>query len=759
MKRMSKLLVLVIIVSLLTCLANFATPVSADNGQGKNNKPDQTIVQTDPGTPKSDVGQTHQAESNTVYGQGKSNNPDQPIVQSDPGTPQSDVGQAHQAANDNMHGQGNAQPAADYQPQPKEQPIAGKDKDTDAQTTLPSDNDSTKKKDITTQAQTDDDKGNNELPDRLLVKFEPGTFWMDMARVHQEVGGTIEGVIPHIDVYVINTPHGQGAAKVTAYRQHKEVNYVELDAVAQAVDNPNDPYFGNQWNMAKVHAPEAWDVTKGSSDVRIAILDTGIDLDHPDLASKIVSSINFTDSATTDDIYGHGTHVAGIAAAVSNNALGVAGLGRDCSIMNVKVLGNSGFGYFSWVAQGVTWAADNGANVINLSLGSSTPSSVLESAIDYAWSKGVVVVAAAGNNSSSSPLYPAYYANCIAVASTNSDDTLSSFSNYGNWVDVAAPGASIYSCTFDGLYGYKSGTSMASPHVAGLSGLVFTVTTDLNGDGRTNDEVRGRIESNCDNIGDKVAYGRINALKAVLGVNEPDPSPTPTPAPAAAIDIEKYVSVDGGMIWADADAAPGPTATFPGTVQYKIMVTNTGNAPLTGVAITDSDFTFTGVVNALAVGGSDTSDILSIASVVGQHENSAAVEAYDNATKVTDSDMAHYYVDPALAPKPMWVDQVNFSQTGRGLRLNINVVDGIGPVSGATMTVSVTLSGGCTWYFNGTTDTAGLASFLVQKAPAGSYEARIWDLTASGHEWDSSRGLYLASYTASSNSGKPPKGR
>ena len=188
--------------------------------------------------------------------------------------------------------------------------------------------------------------------------------------------------------------------------------------------SPVDAYFDKQWGMNKVQAPQAWDVTTGSGEVNIAILDTGIDLDHPDLAAKIVSSINFGDSPNADDSYGHGTHCAGIAAASTNNGVGVAGLGYDSTLMNVKVLRDNGSGYYSWVANGITWAADNGAEVISLSLGGSSASSTLENAINYAWDKGVVIVTAAGNNGNSNPFYPAYYANCIAVAGTDANDNL-----------------------------------------------------------------------------------------------------------------------------------------------------------------------------------------------------------------------------------------------------------------------------------------------------------------------------------------------
>jgi len=379
----------------------------------------------------------------------------------------------------------------------------------------------------------------NAPSDHLLIKFKTNIYANAMAVVHQQAGGTFAGVIPGIGVQVVTVPHGQGAAKLAIYRNSPEVAYAEPDSVAHIVDVPDDTYFGLQWGLTKIQASQAWDMTHGSPSVSIAILDTGIDLNHPDLASKIISSINFTSSPTAEaNGQSHGTHVAGIAAALTNNGNGVAGLGRDCSLMNVKVLGDDGYGYYSWTAQGIIWAADNGAEVINLSLGGSSGSSTLEDAVNYAWSKGVVVVAAAGNNGSTSPFYPAYYANCISVAATDENDRLASFSDHGSWVDVAAPGTNIYSTVPGGLYGYLYGTSMASPEVAGLAGLLFSVTNDTNGDGRLNDDIKARIEANCDNVGIDVAFGRVNAYKAVQGVSVlPSPTPTPTAPPSAPIPV------------------------------------------------------------------------------------------------------------------------------------------------------------------------------------------------------------------------------
>jgi thermitase len=351
---------------------------------------------------------------------------------------------------------------------------------------------------------------------QILVKFKPGTSQPGVAEIHGRLGGQVKETITDIGVQVVTVPKGQAKEKVKAYSSNPRVMYAEPDFVAEALGSPDDPRFVYQWGMVKIQAPQAWDVATGSSNISIAILDTGVDLDHPDLADKIVSNINFSDSPTVGDVYGHGTHVAGIAAAMTNNGIGVAGLGYASTIMNVKVLGDTGSGFYSWIASGIIWAADNGADVISMSLGGSSASSILEDAINYAWSKGVVVVASAGNSGSTTPSYPAYYANCIATAATDANDAKASWSNYGGWVDVAAPGVNIYSTFKDGSYVYESGTSMACPHVAGLAALVFTTVSDTNGDGKLNDEVRSRIEATCDDIGvSGIGYGRINAARAV----------------------------------------------------------------------------------------------------------------------------------------------------------------------------------------------------------------------------------------------------
>ena len=361
----------------------------------------------------------------------------------------------------------------------------------------------------------------SHAPDRILVKFHPTAPEDAKAAVHRYHGGKILSRIQGIDTHVVQISKNTVKEKLRAYRNQAWVKYAEPDYIAHALFTPNDKYFKNQWGMVKIQAPQAWDLTNGLASAKIAICDTGIDLNHEDLASKVVLSRNFTSSSTVDDRFGHGTHVAGIAAAITNNGKGVAGVGVNSSLMNIKVMGDDGSGYFSWIASGITYAADNGAKVINLSLGSSSPSATLEDAVNYAWKKGVVVVAAAGNEGTDQPIYPAYYENCISVAATDQNDAKASFSTYGSWVNVAAPGVNIYSTLphhynrmgYRG-YGYASGTSMATPHVTGIAALVWAT-----GYGTDPASVRDKILTAAEKVGDIwSSYGieRVNAYNAVV---------------------------------------------------------------------------------------------------------------------------------------------------------------------------------------------------------------------------------------------------
>jgi thermitase len=272
----------------------------------------------------------------------------------------------------------------------------------------------------------------------------------------------------------------------------------------QGAYSVDESYLAERWGVNKIEAPQAWQITRGDQSVIVAVLDTGINKDNQDLAGMVVTEVNFTDSPTSDDVYGHGTHMAGTIAAIA----------PECRLMNVKVADDMGKCQPSVVARGIVWAVDHGAKVINLSL-AMVGSRDLEEAVNYAWSRGAILIAAAGNKGTSDPSYPAYYDNCLAVAGTNENNSLALLSSHGDWVDVSAPGFNIYSELPRNQHGYKTGTSAAGAHVSGVAALVFSIAEDTNGNGTVNDEVRWAIENSCTPVGDDMGRGLVNAYGAV----------------------------------------------------------------------------------------------------------------------------------------------------------------------------------------------------------------------------------------------------
>jgi type VII secretion-associated serine protease mycosin len=293
-----------------------------------------------------------------------------------------------------------------------------------------------------------------------------------------------------------------------------------------------------RYNLAKIGVEKAWQSCFHGEGITVAVIDTGVDLDHPDLQANLVAGKSFVSGVSSaDDDYGHGTHMAGIIAGVNNNG-GIIGVAPKASIMPVKVLDKTGSGSMYDVASGIEWATDQGAQVINLSLGSVSNSAVLKAAVDYAYNQGVLVVAAGGNCGDSSyylngcyyqdqPVYPGAYANVMAVASTDSSDNQSSFSNQGRYIEIAAPGSDIYSTYLSGSYTTMSGTSMATPHVAGLAALIWSQNPNW-----TNAQVRAQIRNATTDLGtsgwdSQFGYGRINAAEA-MGVSQTTSTTTDT---------------------------------------------------------------------------------------------------------------------------------------------------------------------------------------------------------------------------------------
>ncbi len=404
----------------------------------------------------------------------------------------------------------------------------------------------------------------------ILVKFKPGTDDSVIAQVHQQNGGTVVDTIPVAGVQVVQVPASLSAALLIAYASSPFVEYAEPNYVGQIAAVPNDSLWSSQWGLSRIDVDDAWDVTTSSSDIRIAILDTGIRSTHQDLDSKIVYTAIFATSSL-DDVYKHGTHVAGTAAAETNNAQGVAGVGYDSSLMIAKVTYDSGSVSSGAVANAIYWAVDgpdgdpnttdDGAQVINMSLLFDNFSSTMNTAVNYAWDHGVVVVASAGNDGTTQLQYPAAFDNCIAVAATQFGDTKASFSQYGDWIDVAAPGAAIRSTVadHDAAYQNMSGTSMASPHVAGLAALLFNTVTDTNSNGFLNDEVRYAIENTCEDIG---VYGLgAGLIDAEAAVNFTVPAERPPNKPSNTSPTDEATGVSVTPTLESSDFSPDPDTT------------------------------------------------------------------------------------------------------------------------------------------------------------------------------------------------------
>ena len=354
------------------------------------------------------------------------------------------------------------------------------------------------------------DEGTVPLPNEVVVRFEsckavpgiPQPLFAGWSRVQADAPGAVSSCSEVYPIY--------------------PVTIFDTDTTL-----PNDPNISLQYSLPKMSVPTAWDTARGDG-VVIAILDTGADFTHPDLASKFVSRgrdfVN-NDNDASDD-HGHGTHVSGIAAAATNNGVGIAGVGFNARLLPVKVLASNGGGDTAEIAQAIDWASQqSGVKVINLSLGCQCPSpAYLTDAVSRARSRGVVVIAAAGNSASSFPASPASAPGVIGVGATDQYDQRASYSNFGVNARLAAPGSNIYSTLRGGGYGNMSGTSMASPNAAGVAALVWSACPACSvGD------VEARL-LNGDDIGGQQIGKRLNAARAV-SASGPLPTLTPGPTP------------------------------------------------------------------------------------------------------------------------------------------------------------------------------------------------------------------------------------
>jgi len=356
-------------------------------------------------------------------------------------------------------------------------------------------------------------------PERIIIGFQEGS-----------VQALDDADLSSLDIQVIDELTGLDAVVVSVsdpdrfmeeVSQCPGVKFVERDIPVYALDVPayvpDDRRYAEQWGPGGIGADYAWSIERGESSVIIAVIDTGVDYTHPDMGNYITGGYDWinNDDNPMDD-HGHGTHCAGIAAAVSNNALGVAGISQS-GIMAEKVLDLKGSGTSSLTAAAIRHAADNGADIICMSLGAGESSLIMEEACQYAWEKGCILVAASGNDGANLINYPAAYDTVIAVGSVGKTGLRSSFSNYGTNLELVAPGESILSTAPGNTYSLKSGTSMACPHVAGVAALLLSRYP-----GMSNLEVRKQLTETADDLGSpgkdpQYGYGLVNAFAALGG--------------------------------------------------------------------------------------------------------------------------------------------------------------------------------------------------------------------------------------------------
>jgi len=368
----------------------------------------------------------------------------------------------------------------------------------------------------------DADKGNSTCTDEnaaeLIIGLQDDCY-AEMENLVAQYGGKLADVISmggKASVVVSQVPFERMPRFMAEARAAGLSRYVESNIRFHSNFVPNDPYSELQWALGKIDAYSSWNTTLGSKNILVAVVDTGVDYNHPDLAANYVSlGYDWTnnDSDPMDD-EGHGTHCAGIIAAAINDSMGIAGVAQ-VQIMAEKGLNQYGIGWSDDLASAICHAVDQGAKVISCSWGSYEDSKLIHDAVRYAYDSGVLVVASAGNDAWDLKNYPAAYEEIVAVTATDRSDERAGFANYGDWVELSAPGSYIFSTLPDSAYAYMSGTSMSTPFAAGVAALIWSQFPNM-----TRDQVRQQLLKTSNDLGDSgfdiyFGYGRVNARKAV----------------------------------------------------------------------------------------------------------------------------------------------------------------------------------------------------------------------------------------------------
>ena len=535
---------------------------------------------------------------------------------------------------------------------------------------------------------------------QILVKPAKGATEVDLHALLSFHGAAEIDSIPALDVRIVRVPAKALEAVLTALAHNPKIEFAEKDFVAQANATPNDPSYVNEWHLAKIQAPSAWDVTTGTASTVIAVLDTGVNFAHPDLRGKMLAGYDFVniDNDPSDD-NGHGTGTAGTAAAASNNAIGVASVAWACPVMPLKVLDASGSGSYSNIAKAINYAADNGARVVNMSFGGTSNSITLQNAVDYAWNKGVVLIAAAGNNGNNTPFYPAACNNVVAVSATNSSDVITSWSSYGSYVDVSAPGESILT-TWGSDYAYVSGTSFSSPVTAATVALMISIQPKL-----TNSQTVDLLLKNADDLGAAgydvyYGYGRVNASRAVYAARNAISSDTTAPV----------VTI----------GSPANGAIVSGTVGISASATD-------NVGVTKMEILIDGTIVAQGTAATISYSMNTLNYVDGSHTIQA--RAYDAANNVGSASISvsvkNSTIADTTAPTVAITSPADGSTVSGTVKIYVSATDNVGVTK-----VDLYLDGA---FFNSSTSSTPVFSWNTRGAAKGSHKLQAYAYDAAGN--------------------------
>ena len=398
------------------------------------------------------------------------------------------------------------------------------------------------------------------VADELIIKYKDDATWAEKKEFKEENNLEKERVnrdaLKKVDIEKVVLEEKITATEIKDVIEELESNpvveYVEPNYVMNIQTVPNDADYSKQWALPKMDLPAVWDGNRGNENVVIAILDTGLDYNHPDKPVRTALGYDFVnDDNSPQDDHGHGTYIAGVIAARSNNNAGIAGICWRCTVMPIKVMNQNGVGTYADVANGIVWAADHGADIINLSIGGYAVSQTLQDAVIYAQNKGVLIVAAAGNQGVNSPLYPASFPNVIGVSATDENDERWARSNSGSYVDVSAPGVGVYGLGLNGQYRSQTGTSVAAAHVSGLAALFLSGEMGL-----SNNQLSQKLYNNAVDLGASgkdslYGYGRVSS--GIAEDEEGGGDDGDSEDPGAGIEDDTQICDEEGVNQNDSD--------------------------------------------------------------------------------------------------------------------------------------------------------------------------------------------------------------